>query len=144
MKLSIQCVVTVSLVLTALILPGLWAHANAESGQPDAAMKAWTAKMAEYDSAKKEWRNEMENYQGGQCQARPSGWHCPFRRPYWKCILAYIGIIHLLLTAIVFRDLRKSAPFMSGLWVPVVLMGGLPATVAYAVFRLALVKSEPR
>ena len=66
------------------------------------------------------------------------GWKCPFR---WKRFLIYLGVLHLLLTLIVFKDLRSAGPRMNGLWVVVVLMGGLPATVAYAIFRLMMVKA---
>lgn len=63
--------------------------------------------------------------------------------PVWKCLWIYLAVLHLLLTIIVFKDIRRSAPYMNGLWVVAVLMGGLPATVAYAVFRLALSRTEP-
>ena len=46
-----------------------------------------------------------------------------------------------MLSVIVFRDVRTAVPPMNGIWVAVVLMGGIPATVAYAVFRLVMIKS---
>lgn len=65
---------------------------------------------------------------------------CPFIG--WCGLLIYLGVIHLLLSTIVYRDIRTAQPPMSGMWVVVVLMGGLPATVAYAIFRLMMIKSS--
>lgn len=80
------------------------------------------------------WRghHEWKGHEG-----RGEAWRCPF----WKKFLFYLGMIHIMLAVIVFKDLRSATPRMNGLWVIVVLMGGLPATVAYAVFRLVMAKS---
>lgn len=42
--------------------------------------------------------------------------------------------LHILLTILVFSDMRKRGNVV-GLWVPVVLIGGLLAVIAYGLFR---------
>lgn len=83
------------------------------------------------------WKGDREHHGWYGKGSYGKGWRCPF----WKKILFYLGILHLLLAVIVYKDIRSAVPRMNGLWVVVVLMGGIPATVAYAVFRLAMVQS---
>ncbi|OGH58232.1 MAG: hypothetical protein A3G34_11930 [Candidatus Lindowbacteria bacterium RIFCSPLOWO2_12_FULL_62_27] len=82
---------------------------------------------------------------GGRCdwKDRDCGYgqhrRCPV--PFLCILFTVLAIIHVLLAIEVFKDVRASEPKMSGLWVAVVLLGGLPATVAYALFRLVQIKS---
>lgn len=70
------------------------------------------------------------------------GWNeCRTRCP-WKAILLFLGILHILLSVIVYKDVRGSTPRMNSLWIVVVLLGGIPATVAYGVMRLVQIKSS--
>jgi hypothetical protein len=63
---------------------------------------------------------------------------CPVR-PFWRCILFYLAIIHLLLAYWVFSDLRKRGEG-HGIFVVLVLLGGLPAAVVYALVRIGDIK----
>lgn len=95
------------------------------------------AQLKEKEQAIKEgrWKEDKEGDRRHENYGRAG--HCPF----WRQILLYLAVIHLMLAVIVFRDVRASDPRMSGMWVAVVLMGGLPATVAYGIFRLVTIKS---
>lgn len=55
---------------------------------------------------------------------------------FWLFVLFSIVVVRILLGTIVFMDLRSSAVEMSGLWIIVVLLGGVLASIAYALFRL--------
>jgi len=44
------------------------------------------------------------------------------------------GLLHILLTILVFSDMQKRGAVI-GLWVPVVLIGGLFAAMVYALMR---------
>jgi hypothetical protein len=45
------------------------------------------------------------------------------------------GIINILLTIIVSLDMTKNARF-NGLWIPVLLIAGIPGSIIYALFRI--------
>jgi hypothetical protein len=42
--------------------------------------------------------------------------------------------VNILLTILVFNDM-KTRSSMNGLWIPIVLIGGLIAAIVYALFR---------
>jgi hypothetical protein len=67
---------------------------------------------------------------------------CPLKR--WGGLLMYLAILHILLAIVVYKDMRRSDPRMNGIWVVIVVMGGLPATVAYGIMRLVMVKSSAK
>ncbi len=50
-------------------------------------------------------------------------------------LMAGLVLLHLLLSIVVFLDLRRSRPKMSGLWIWIVVLGGVLAAIAYALFR---------
>jgi hypothetical protein len=45
------------------------------------------------------------------------------------------GIINILLTVIVSLDMTKNGRF-NGLWIPVLLIAGIPGSIIYALFRI--------
>jgi hypothetical protein len=45
------------------------------------------------------------------------------------------ALLHVLLTILVFNDMRKRNE-MNGLWIPIILIGGVCTTVIYAIFRM--------
>jgi hypothetical protein len=46
----------------------------------------------------------------------------------------FCALLHILLTVLVFKDMRQAGD-VNGLWIVVVLMGGLLATIAYALLK---------
>ena len=49
-------------------------------------------------------------------------------------LLVLLGVVHLLLAILVGQDLSRSK--MSGLWIVVALLAGLPGSAVYALFRI--------
>jgi uncharacterized membrane-anchored protein len=48
--------------------------------------------------------------------------------------LLFCGILHLLFTIVVFRDMQKRGT-VNGLWIPIVLIGGVCGALVYALMR---------
>jgi hypothetical protein len=75
----------------------------------------------------------------------PRGMRCcplfpPFCAPQICCAILFIGIllcgiINVILTIIVSLDMTKNGRF-NGLWIPVVLIAGIPGSIIYALFRI--------
>ena len=47
-----------------------------------------------------------------------------------------LGIINILLTIIVSLDMARIGRF-NGLWIPVILLAGIPGSIIYALFRIS-------
>jgi hypothetical protein len=79
--------------------------------------------------------------------ALPAGAFCPMMHPRMHFFFArhlfhlgllvffVLGIINILLTIIVSLDMSRLGRF-NGLWIPVILMAGIPGSVIYALFRI--------
>jgi len=75
----------------------------------------------------------------------PRGMRCchpfPFHRaPPICCAILFLGIllwsiINILLTIIISLDMTKNGRF-NGLWIPVLLIAGIPGSIIYALFRI--------
>jgi len=46
-----------------------------------------------------------------------------------------MGIVNLLLTVIVSMDMAREGRF-NGLWIPLLLIAGVPTSIIYALFRI--------
>ena len=63
--------------------------------------------------------------------ARPHHHNCLFH-----CILLlFVGIINILLTIIVALDMARNKCF-NGVWIPLMLLAGIPCSLIYALFRI--------
>lgn len=51
--------------------------------------------------------------------------------------------VNILLTILVGRDMKKRGTF-NGLWIPLLLIAGIPVSIVYAVFRLGDVMGEKK
>ena len=67
---------------------------------------------------------------------------CPMRGPLAPCcghalplLLLVMGIVNLLLTVIVSMDMAREGRF-NGLWIPLLLIAGVPTSIIYALFRI--------
>jgi hypothetical protein len=76
-------------------------------------------------------------FQGGphfmnQCQQQ-----CQHHRMHGFLKLLFLGvfILNILLTVIVSRDMARGGRF-NGLWIPAVLIAGIPVSAIYALFRI--------
>jgi p-aminobenzoyl-glutamate transporter AbgT len=54
---------------------------------------------------------------------------------FFKLLLLGFILINILLTIIVSLDMARIGRF-NGLWIPVVLLAGIPASMIYALFRI--------
>jgi hypothetical protein len=61
--------------------------------------------------------------------------HTFFMHAFLKLLLLGFVLINILLTIIVSLDMARSGRF-NGLWIPVVLLAGIPASMIYALFRI--------
>jgi hypothetical protein len=66
---------------------------------------------------------------------------CPVR-PFWRCVLVYLAVIHLILAFWVFTDQRKRGEG-HGIFVVLALLAGIPATMLYALVRIGDIKRAP-
>jgi p-aminobenzoyl-glutamate transporter AbgT len=57
-------------------------------------------------------------------------------------ILAFL-LLNILLTVLVSLDMAKRAKF-NGLWIPILLIAGLPGSAVYAIFRLGDIVAEAK
>ena len=88
----------------------------------------------------------QSQYPEAQCDDRgrlhrpmfhPSFCHC---RPFYLfrfffMLWLFIGIVNILLTIIVSLDMARNKRF-NGLWIPVLLIAGIPGSAIYALFRI--------
>jgi hypothetical protein len=51
------------------------------------------------------------------------------------CVILFVLLLNVLLTLLVKKDMGKRNAY-NGLWIPVILLGGLPATLIYGVWRM--------
>jgi hypothetical protein len=66
----------------------------------------------------------------------PSGYFLPrFRVCCVLTVLAAVLLVNLLLTILVIKDMSARGR-MNGLWVPLLLIAGIPVTALYALFRI--------
>jgi hypothetical protein len=63
------------------------------------------------------------------------GRHCPMHRHLFLLLLLIGGIVNILLTIIVSLDMARNNRF-NGLWIPVLLIAGIPGSAIYALFRI--------
>jgi hypothetical protein len=90
---------------------------------------------------------EMPGMPGMKCPMTPQGMSCvapcckarEFHRHGIRACAAIalllLAVLNILLTILVILDMTKLGRF-KGLWVPLVLIAGLPATGVYALFRI--------
>jgi hypothetical protein len=80
-------------------------------------------------------RNMFQSCPATGMMGRMPGHFCMF--PIFCAImfLSVMGIINILLTIIVSLDMVRNKRF-NGLWVPVLLLAGIPGTALYALFRI--------
>jgi hypothetical protein len=71
--------------------------------------------------------------------ARPFFFHCPppprGAFPFGLILLLLLGTMNILLTVIVSADMTRGRRF-NGLWIPVLLIAGIPGAAIYALFRI--------
>jgi len=119
-----------SLLLMVLFLLGL-AVQNSQAGCP--MMDSTQQQKGMMD---KQCGQMMQTDQGKACCAPMHG--CKMlHHPRRACamVMALLAILNLLLTVIVVQDMKKSGGFNS-LWIPLVLIAGIPCTALYALFRI--------
>jgi hypothetical protein len=63
------------------------------------------------------------------------GHHCMHHCVCLRLLLLGFILINILLTIIVSLDMARGGRF-NGLWIPVVLLAGIPASIIYALFRI--------
>jgi len=63
--------------------------------------------------------------------ARPHHHNCLFH----CALLLFLGIINILLTIIVALDMARNKCF-NGVWIPLMLLAGIPCSLIYALFRI--------
>ena len=118
------------LLLMAMFFVGLAVH-NSQAGCP--MMDSTQQQKGMMD---KQCAQMMPTDQGKMCCAPMNG--CKIcRHPRRACamLIGLLVILNLLLTVIVIRDMTKSKRF-NGLWIPLVLIAGIPCTALYALFRI--------
>jgi len=71
----------------------------------------------------------------GDFQLPPPGHHPPFLFHHFFILGLVLLTINILLTIIATLDMAKAKRF-NGVWIPVVLIAGLPGAAIYALFRL--------
>jgi hypothetical protein len=65
----------------------------------------------------------------------PLGYRCFGHHGLFKLLLLGILLLNILLTIIVSLDMARSGRF-NGLWIPVLLLAGIPGSAIYALFRI--------
>ena len=65
---------------------------------------------------------------------------CPACRHLLRCVLSILAVIHLLLAGWVYTDIRKRGEG-HGIFIVLALLGGIPATILYALVRIGDKKS---
>jgi hypothetical protein len=74
--------------------------------------------------------------QGKMCCAPMRGCKvCHHPRRVCAMLIGLLALLNLLLTILVILDMTKTKRF-NGLWIPLVLIAGIPCTVLYALFRI--------
>lgn len=76
-----------------------------------------------------------DEYKCGKGDSWKSKWQHKRCCRFWTRALVFFAVLNTLLAIAVGMDLRKNSK-LSGLWIVIVLIGSIPATVAYALFRL--------
>lgn len=147
-------------VLSAMLFAGIvYAQdpPQAPAGNPRDSMqmgKNCPDRAAMYPHEKRMFQGREFNFRPGMMQPGCGG--CPFamergNRHMWghqfmhhhaffmhACFrLLFLGfiLINILLTIIVSLDMARGGRF-NGLWIPVVLLAGIPASIIYALFRI--------
>ena len=71
-------------------------------------------------------------------------WRRPFMNPLFvaSCLFVWLAI-NILLTVLVWRDMMRRSRF-NGLWIPVLLLMGVPGTGLYALFRIGDAVAEKK
>ena len=65
---------------------------------------------------------------------------CPVGRCLLRCVLSILAVIHLLLASWVYADIRKRGEG-HGIFIVLVLLGGIPSAILYALVRIGDKKS---
>ena len=60
---------------------------------------------------------------------------CPMGRCLLRCVLSILAVIHVLAAVWVYSDIRKRGEG-SGIFIVLALLGGIPATILYALVRI--------
>ena len=60
---------------------------------------------------------------------------CPACRCLLRCVLSILAVIHVLLAVWVYTDIRKRGEG-HGIFIVLALLGGIPATILYALVRI--------
>jgi hypothetical protein len=77
----------------------------------------------------------MEKGNRYMCGPRFMHHHAFFMHAFFKLLLLGFFLINILLTIIVSLDMARGGRF-NGLWIPVILLAGIPASMIYALFRI--------
>ena len=72
--------------------------------------------------------------------ARQHGPMCPAARCFLRAVLLVLAVIHVLLASWVYTDIRKRGEG-HGIFIVLALLGGIPATILYALVRIGDKKS---
>jgi hypothetical protein len=78
---------------------------------------------------------------GSRCEGRPFFMHHnmmrhhPMMHRFFRLLMLMIVVVNILLTIIVSLDMVRMGRF-NGLWLPVVLLVGIPGSMIYALFRI--------
>ena len=60
---------------------------------------------------------------------------CPLGRCIFGCVLTWLAVVHILLASWVYSDIRKRGEG-HGIFIVLVLLAGIPATIIYALVRI--------
>jgi hypothetical protein len=71
----------------------------------------------------------------GMCAMPGRSMRCPVGRCVFRCLLAWLAVVHVLLASWVYSDIRKRGEG-HGIFIVLVLLAGLPATILYALVRI--------
>ena len=74
---------------------------------------------------------QQQDQEGGRFYKGPACRPCHV----WKCVVVFLAIIHVMLAGWVFTDIRKRGEG-HGIFVVLALLGGIPATILYALVRI--------
>jgi hypothetical protein len=155
-------------VLLLLVLIGVAAPQNAPMPAPDSVQRSACTMMKDGKGQMMAWprlgqcSGEMANakccqqMQAGACPNACRGPLCPApahrfamflvaKMAFGMLFLAMMLMltVNILLTILVSLDMKKRGTF-NGLWIPLLLIAGIPVSIIYAIFRLGDMAGEKR
>jgi hypothetical protein len=116
---------------------GCFGHGNAKMGEN------WGPGFRQHPMGERRCERMGAFGNSGCCPAPFMMQHRPFHRMMHLKVVAgvmflfalFLAAVNILLTVIVTLDMKKRAAF-NGLWIPLLLIAGIPASIIYALFRM--------